>query len=258
MRRTHTRSWIGLLTTGVIAVGALSACGSSGGDGAAPSGSDGSSSRGAASSSTTSGHSAEAATSASRVLSAAKSALFNASSVHVSGTMTDHGQREKLDMWFVGRNTAGTETVNGMEVHIVKIGDTAYIKAPQSFWTKTAGARAAALGNKWIKSSGKDSNTSGLTLQALAASINTDDSPLRQDVKHATFHGKKALVLTQKDGSKMYVADAKPPVPLRLENSGASKGSLDFSDYGAGHQIAAPKGAVTAKQAVADAHPTAA
>lgn len=94
-------------------------------------------------------------------------------------------------------------------------------------------------------------------MQALAADINADDSPLRPDVKHATFRGKKALVLTQKDGGKMDVADGKPPAPLRLENSGAAKGSLNFSDYGAKHHIAAPKGAVTAKQALAHAHPTA-
>lgn len=251
MRHTPRRSLIIAAISTATLVPALGACGSSGGGSAAAS------SGPAASSSSQSAGAGEAGKSASGVLSDAKSALFNAKSVHATGTTTTkQGQQEKLDMWFVGRNTAGTETMNGAVVHVVKIGDTAYLKAPASFWKKTAGPQGSALAGKWIKSSGKTSNTSSLTLQALAASINTDDSPLRTGVEHGTVDGKKALVLTQQDGSKMYVADAKSPVPLRLVNAGKSKGSLNFSDYGTDHKIAAPKGAVTAKQAVAHSHPT--
>lgn len=251
MRRTPPRSLIIAATSAVLLVPALGACGSSGSSGGSAARSSGS----GGSSSQSSGP-AQSDKSSTQVLKEAKSALFNAKSVHATGTMTEQGQQEKIDMWFVGRNTAGTQSVNGVVVHIVKIGDTAYIKAPASFWTKTAGSQGAALGDKWIKSTGKTSNLSGLTLQALAASIDTGDSPLRKGVKHETLKGKKVLVLTQQDGSTMYVADAKPPVPLRLVNAGKSKGSLNFTDYGASHDIAAPKGAVTAKQAVAHAKPT--
>jgi hypothetical protein len=251
MRRTPLRSLIIAAASAVMLVPAVSACGSSG-----SSGSDAGRSSGSGGSSSQSSAPAQSDRSATQVLKDAKSALFNAKSVHATGTTTEQGQHQKIDMWFVGRNTAGTQSVNGMVVHIIKIGDTAYIKAPASFWTKTAGSQGAALGNKWIKSAGKSSNLSGLTLQALAASIDTDDSPLRKGVEHGTLKGKKVLVLTQQDGSKMYVADAKPSVPLRLVNAGKSKGSLNFSDYGANHRIAAPKGAVTAKQAVAQAKPS--
>lgn len=144
-----TRSTMTCAMTVVVTAG-LAACGSSGSKGTVSSspGSSTSSSSPASSSSTSTGSSTakagggQAGKSAAQVFAAAKSALFNAKSVHVSGTVTDNGQQQKLDLRFQGDNTSGTETTNGEVVNIVKIGSTAYIKAPASFWTKAAGTKA--------------------------------------------------------------------------------------------------------------------
>lgn len=228
----------------VLVVVGLAGCGSSG----ASSSSSSSSASSSASAGTGGGESAK---SAPQVLKEAKSALFNAASVHVIGTMTSNGQQEKLDLRFQGSSTSGTVTMGGLDLNIIKIGDTAYVKAPAQYWTKTAGPKAAGLADKWIKAPSTSTNVSSLTLQGLAASLNSTDSPMQPGVKQSTVDGKKAVVVTQKDGSTLSVADATPPVPLQIVNTAAAtKGQLDFTEYGAKQNIAAPPGAVTAEQAV--------
>ncbi|MEO6997947.1 MAG: hypothetical protein ABI112_07690 [Terracoccus sp.] len=209
-------------------------------------------------SSTAQSSAGEEGKSSKQVFADAKSALFNADSVHVSGTVNEHGQQLNLDLRFQGDNASGTQTVSGTVVNIVKIGSTAYIKAPASFWTKTAGPKAAALAGKWIKGTGNTNALGSLTLQSLAAQLNSSDSPLQPEVKHATLHGRKALTLTQGDGSTLTVADATSPVPLQIVNKSASnRGQLDFTEYGANQHIAPPKFAVTAAQAAQGQNATA-
>ncbi len=73
--------------------------------------------------------------------------------------------------------------------------------------------------------------------------------PTRGETHHP--HGKKALVLTQKDGSTLTVADTTAPLPLQIvTKNAAKKGQLDFTDYGAAQKITAPRGAMTADQAL--------
>lgn len=246
----------------IAVAGGLAACGSSGSTttgSSSPSSTGSSTSSSAApsskapssSSSSSSSGGNEAGKTSTQVLADAKSALFNAKSVHISGTVLQQGKQQKLDLRFEGNNTSGTETTSGLVVNIVKIGSTAYIKAPAAFWTKTAGSKAAGLAGKWIKSTGSGNVLRSLTLQSIAAGLNSTDSAIQPEVKKATLDGKKALVLTQKDGSTLTVADAATPVPLQIVNkTPAKKGQLDFTDYGAAQNIAAPKGAVTAEQAL--------
>ena len=250
----------------ILAVGGLAACGSSGSTAPGSSSSSSSSSSGSAapSSSSASGGSGTSSSAASpggggsegskppaQVLKDAKSALFNASSVDIKGTVTQQGQQQKLDLRFQGNNTAGTETTSGIVVNIVKVGSKAYIKAPAAFWTKTVGSKAAGLAGKWIESTGSSNVLGSLTLQSIAAGLNSTDSPLLPGVKRTTLDGKKALVLTQKDGSTLTVADATSPVPLQIVNkTAATKGQLDFTNYGSAQTISAPKGAMTAAEAL--------
>ncbi len=244
-----------------VVVGGLAACGSSGSTatGSSSSGTPSSTSSSTTSSSTTSSSTpsssstsssgGEASKSSTQVLADAKSALFNAKSVHITGTVTNSGQQQKLDLRFEGENTSGTETIGAMVINIVKIGSTAYIKAPAAFWTKTAGSKAAGLAGKWIKSTGSSNALGSLTLQSIAAGLNSADSAIQPGVKDTTLSGKKALVLTQKDGSTLTVADASTPLPLQIVNKNeAKKGQLNFTAYGAAQKITAPKGAMTADQ----------
>ena len=65
--------------------------------------------------------------------------------------------------------------------------------------------------------------------------------------------GKKAVIVTESDGSKLYVAATGKPLPLQLVSSTKSKatnsGSLKFINYGKHQTIRAPSGAIDAATA---------
>jgi len=184
------------------------------------------------------------------ILADAKSALFNAKSVHATGMTTDSGTTEMLDFSFVGQDTSGTLTSNNVKLQIVKAGGTIYVNAPAEFWSKTAPTQASVLAGKWIiVPADQDSDFSDFTLQGIAASLNSDDSPLQPDVKKTTVNGTKALVISQQDGSTLTVEDDSTPRPLKLTDT-SSHGDVTFSDYDKVRAITAPAGAVTPQQAV--------
>lgn len=185
---------------------------------------------------------------AKTVLADTKSALFNARSVHVVGTITDSGTNEKIDFHFQGQQSEGSVDDDGTTAQIINTGGQLYVKGPAAYWTKIVGAQGAALAGKWIKApAGQDGD---LTLQNIAAGLNSEDSPLQTKTDRATIDGQKAIVLSQQDGSKLYVADATPPLPLKIIQNGDSKGTIVFTEYGKTQTITAPAGAVTAQQAV--------
>lgn len=210
---------------------------------------------GCGSSSHSSGSHKEEAKSPTQVLADSKSALFNAKAVHVAGSITSAGQSEQVDLQLQGPDAAGTVTAAGVAVQIVNSGGEFYIKAPTGFWTKTAGPKAAALGGKWIKVNAQQAGAaSQLTLQHLAANLNANDSPLNPKSTTATVTGHKAIVLTQKDGSQLFVADADTPLPLKAVNKGSSgTGTITFTGYDKTQKITAPAGAITAAQALKSA-----
>jgi hypothetical protein len=249
-----------LVGAGVCAV-ALAGCGSSGaskdaGGSGASSGSGGSASSSASpspsSSPSTGGSGAEEGKPAKKVLADAKSALFNTKAVHITGNVTTAGQAVDLDMQFQGQDAEGTVRLGPVEVGIVKTHGQVYVKASRAFWSRTLGSKGAALSGKWIKVDAQNSGGLGsLSLQGIAASLNASDSPLEPKTTTATVDGQKAVVVTQKDGGRLYVADSDDPVPLRIVSSGEkAEGTVRFTGYGTTRQIKAPAHALTPQQAL--------
>lgn len=232
----------------LVAVG-LAGCGSSSGSSGkpAPSGSGGASSASAAAASSN----GEQSKTPQQVLADAKSALFNAQAVHVKGTESQQGQTQMLDVQFQGEDTAGTLTISGITLNVVKTGGKVYLKAPEQFWAKTAGPAAAPkLANRWlVQDAAMAGNVSALTLQGVAASLNAADSPLKPGVTTSQVDGQPAVVVTEQDGSTLAVASTGTPLPLQVIGNGAAKGSLSFTGYGQRQPITAPPGAVSPQQA---------
>lgn len=233
----------------VVAVG-LAACGG-GSSGAAASSGGGS----------PSGSSAEEHNPAAKVLEDAKSALFNAKAVHVAGTETSHGQLQKLDAQFQGQDSAGSLTLNGTAtlnaatLRFVNSHGTFYVKAPAIYWQKVTPAQASALAGKWIKVPASDSTTTPLTLQGIAASIDTNDSPLMPKTRTGSLNGRRVIILRQRDGSTLYVSDSTRPLSLKVVNMGKEKGTVTFTNYGRTQTIAPPSGALTPQQAAQQTKP---
>ena len=55
-------------------------------------------------------------------------------------------------------------------------------------------------------------------------------------------------VISEKDGSKLYVANTGPACPLRAENKGKDAGRFDFTEYGTDFHITPPGNAVDLDQ----------
>jgi len=111
-----------------LAAVALAGCGSSSSSPARPSPSSAGASSAPVASANLNG---EQAKPAQQVLADAKSALFNAPSVHVKGTQTQAGKSQKLDVQFQGEDAAGTITIAGIPLNIVKTAGKVYVKAGQ-------------------------------------------------------------------------------------------------------------------------------
>ena len=60
----------------------------------------------------------------------------------------------------------------------------------------------------------------------------------------ATLDGKQVVVVSQQDGSKLYVANTGAAYPLRAAFKGRAGGRIDFTQYGADLRISAPENPV--------------
>jgi hypothetical protein len=185
--------------------------------------------------------------SAAKVQQKASAALKSASSIHVTGTGVVGGSPSGLDLRFDGSSLAGTLTTEGVTVAITRIDDAFYVKSDRP-GLKRLGASAAAqrLGaDQWLKLSRHQITAwGGLSLTELGGQLTGNESPVDPAVAQATLDGKRVVVVSQHDGSKLYVANTGVAYPLRADFKGRPGGRIDFTQYGADFRITAPENPV--------------
>src|SRR5215208_443118 len=182
--------------------------------------------------------------SAAKVQQQAVEALNSAASTHVKGTGVLGGSPMRLDLRFDGSSLAGTLTAEGVTVRIIRIKDAFYVKSDR-LGLRTLGASPAAqrLGaDRWLKL-GRQQITawSGLSLADLSGQLSKDESPVDPAVTQTTLDGKQVVVVKQRDGSKLYVANTGVAYPLRGDFKGPVGGRIDFTHYGADFRITPPE-----------------
>lgn len=186
-----------------------------------------------------------------RVVSDARTALKAAKTVHLAGTVkgTDAGPGAGpgssfvLDMHYLnGTGGYGTVTVGGQKLDIVRVGNDVYVKGDASL-TGASGGSA----NKFQKLSATSGTGKSIgdiaDVKALADNILATGSSLQPTLAQDKIDGVRAVVLTDKasDGpGKLYVANTGAPVPLAIEGTGSSTGTLTFSDYNKNVSVTAP------------------
>ncbi|HET8527787.1 MAG TPA: hypothetical protein VFL60_02665 [Gaiellaceae bacterium] len=190
----------------------------------------------------------EAKKPAAQVVADAQKAAGSARIVHVVGTGIDNGRPLKLDLWLENGRGKGHLEESGAGFDVVRVGDAMYVKGSSAFLKRFAGGAAAALlHDRWLKSSA--------TKGPLAALAPLTDK--RQFVRAALGqHGKlenKGLVdrggtkvvqiADTTQGGSLFVAAEGTPYPVALAG-GRAQGSVTFSGWDAGEQIAAPKSAL--------------
>lgn len=188
------------------------------------------------------------AKSAAEVQQEAAAALKGAMSVHVTGKGTsEDGVPAELDFRLQGESGSGILTVGGKRVEIIAIDRVVYVRGDEQTLAAAGMPESAAhrAAGKWVKAqSGQLINMEGFRLDEMAEELTKFDSPLLPKVEQTTLDGRKVVVISQENGSKLYVANTGPAYPLRLEKKGDDPGQTDFTEYGADFPVTAPADAI--------------
>jgi hypothetical protein len=189
--------------------------------------------------------------SAGQVQRKAVAALESARSAHVKGTGVFGGHPVRIDLRISGTSTSGALAAEGVRVEFTKIGEVTYVKGSGTALRKLGASAAAARvgGDRWLKLGPKQVTLwEGFSLAELADQLVHDDSPVDPQVRQATLDGQQVVVLTQQNGSKLYVANTGRAYPLRGEYNGPAPGRIAFTEYGTDLRITAPKNAIDVAQ----------
>ena len=173
------------------------------------------------------------------VLRQVTAALKAATSVHIVGASPDG----RIDARIQPGAATGTLTKDGHKVRVTIIGS-----SDGYFYADKAGMKMMGIppemqsqvAGRWLKMKVSGSAFTGFTLAGLASQLTSYTGPLEPKVSQATLDGEPVVVLSWRDGGKLYVANTGPAYPLRGDFKGPQAGRVDFADYGAHFQITAP------------------
>lgn len=195
----------------------------------------------------------EASKSGSEVVKDASAALAGSGAAHIAGVVPDSNTKKpiNIDLQLQSDGSTGTLTSLGFPVSFISVGGVSYVKAPTGFWlaSKVPAAAAAKLGNHWVKIPVAGDFSNSLTLSKLAASLDKPDPgiTINPKVTATTLNGNKAVIVTESDGSQLYVAGTGTPYPLKIVSSAKSSGgagNATISGFGKHVTVQAPAGAI--------------
>jgi hypothetical protein len=173
----------------------------------------------------------------------ALAALRSASSAHVKGTSLLAGNPAQVDVRFNGRSSTGVIAAEGVQFAFTRIEDITYIKASRrtlkQFGAPAPVRRIAA--ERWLRLASDQVTLSGISLAELGDQLAKNESPLDPHVAQETLDGNRVVVVTQQNGSKLYIANTGPAYPLRGDYKGQAAGRFDFTEFGADFRVTAPK-----------------
>lgn len=179
---------------------------------------------------------------AAKVAQAADTAFKAAKTVHVQGTFLADGRTEKFDLRYEGGSTSGMFTINGATIHMVTVGNNAYLKAGKHGWAAMGNPpdTQGLLAGKWVKSGSAKQMLTPFSLATFASELTAEEFAHGGTVTQSMLAGQKVVVVTYPDGSKLYAANTGPAYPLRFDATGSVGGRRVFSEYGAPFHITEP------------------
>ena len=170
-----------------------------------------------------------------------KAAIQHASSVHVSGSITQTGKQLGLDLSMTrAGELSGELSASGAGFFVLSTHGSTYIKVTGAFlrYAHLSTTACTLMCGKYLKltTSQAQSMTGSLSMATLLGTAKT--SPHVRYVGTATVNGQRAWVLRGSDGTTAYVAAQGTHYLLRLVPPGG-KGRLDFTQWNAA-KIPAP------------------
>jgi hypothetical protein len=216
MTRTRT---LGTLLLGVATTAALTGCGSSDGGGDF------------------------ADQSAEKIESQVKADMKSASSLTMSGSVTDDDGETAIDLAVDTEGSCvGTLGRDGAEAQVLSVDGASYLKADEEFWGSQGGAQAsqltALLGDKWAKLPSGDGefaefcDLDNFLEQFFEESDDDDPKMTKGDVTEVDGQDALELVSTEDDTTTTaWVAVDGKHYILKIEREGDDSGSFTFTDF---------------------------
>lgn len=180
-----------------------------------------------------------------QVLNAVKHALASATSATITGKIESSGKQATFNLTtFSNGDFQGTISENGATVKLVRIGNTDYLNASQSFYeSEGASAQAAgAIAGKWVY--GADSQIgvgNSFTLSSLAEQITKPSGTVTKG-STGTIDGQPTLALHSPQGT-LWVATSGTAYPIEEIKTGSNGGVVQFTAWNQGTTPVAPSGA---------------
>ncbi|MCZ2858954.1 hypothetical protein [Blastococcus sp. VKM Ac-2987] len=182
---------------------------------------------------------------AGEVVDAAFTALEEAGSARVTGSIAENGSTQELDLQLQGEDSQGSLTTEGRTVELVYTGGASYVLAPAEFWASFGmpAEFASQLDGQWVLMPEEAAGSfSTLTLPGLVDELRSSaGDQATGEVRSDELDGEPVVVVTQADGSTLTVADDEDaPYPLLIEDLGDSPATVEFSEVGQEFAITAP------------------
>jgi hypothetical protein len=183
--------------------------------------------------------------SASELVSQMKTAVRNASSMHLAGLVNASGKQSMLNLGLLrSGDFSGSITQNGVPLHLIGANGKYYIKATPAFLRQLGESRSVCvlMCGKYVQISGaQGSRLSGSLSMANLTRALTSNLPHMTRTGTATVAGQRAIELRGADGSTVDVAASGPPYPLRVISPPGHHERVLFSQWNQVHPPAPPK-----------------
>lgn len=180
--------------------------------------------------------SGEAAKPASRILKDAQHAASAARSVHATGHGVQGGQKISLDLSIaVGRGAAGSFTLYGGSLDVIRLGPNIYLRGDRAFWQRVGsnGVKLSLLINRWVEAPASAPSFSGFTglmsMSGFTSRFAVPGKVVNEGVK--TFQGQQVIALQDpSEHGTLYVSATGKPYPVALVG-GKSAVTLTFDHW---------------------------
>jgi hypothetical protein len=183
-----------------------------------------------------------ASRSPSQTVAQMRQAVRAASSVHLSGVLSNGGKPIGLNLGLIRSGEfSGTLTQNGIPLTVIDAGGKAYVKATAAYLRelRAPAAVCSVMCGKYVEVTPAQARSlsGSLSMSALLSSFSGKLPPLT-NAGTTTVNGQKGQVLRGPDGSRLVVAATGTPYPLQaVGRQGAggqqSNGTLNFSQWNA-------------------------
>lgn len=189
-------------------------------------------------------HMASAGTSGrttSQLVTQMKTAVRNATSMHLAGQVTTSGKATALDLDVLrAGGLAGSITQNGVPLELIGTAGKVYVKATPAFLRelRAASGVCSLMCGKYVQMSGPAGNQldGSLNMDSLTRAFVTG-LPHMTRTGTTTVAGQQAVVLHGSDGSTLDVAATGTPYPLRVIAPPGHHETLTFSRW---NRVATP------------------